>query len=322
MQVIDLDPTEDDDYAQPPVHEPSPPKDQTLDLRQQIEALGYQIESGQDKYSALQILRALVLQLKPMADLPTFDFGTFKLIVKQVCRGVLSEDNDKIADALNFFNTIKETCGNQIQEYSKLYLLALSEVMIELQIDTEIGKLEVVNKFFRCMTDFTYTLKKQEICTLLFAQFEGFLVNDFSLLHNFKILFEWVQNKILGSTYHLEDIKSLIPITIKCLEKSKGDDELNVKEDCEAFITSLFTNFGADKAKQFIEMCLMTRMPLYSIFYNWYYSADLTSKAVQQRPQTAAVKKEPEIATPKIENSRIEDDFPMSQHHQSPKPIE
>lgn len=56
----------------------------------------------------------------------------------------------------------------------------MAEMIADWNLDKEVGWVDVLNKFHRTMNEYTKEFRKQEICVLIYAQYEPILSDDWT----------------------------------------------------------------------------------------------------------------------------------------------
>jgi len=157
-----------------------------------------------------------------------------------------------------------ESAKGSMPVYTKALIQSLSEVMVQLNLDTEIGQEPIRSKFDRVLSFFTSETRKVEIGSIVAATYEPIIQNEWKLVRQFGLIFDWLATHVLGNAFILEEIKPLVPLLIKCLDQVS---ENSIYVFVEEFINSLFEKFGGKKTKDFIENSLINSSWLYSIFF-------------------------------------------------------
>jgi hypothetical protein len=155
--------------------------------------MAIEIELGPDRMQSLKRLTTLITELNQVAESkPCISEDNFIKLVKVVSTWILGSSTDKIANCLNAYMALKGSSGSKVNLYSKLILRSLAEVIIGLNIDLELGKIDILNKFHRVMTQYTHEMRKSEICEVLHSQFEDIIEGDADRMREFSVCFTWL----------------------------------------------------------------------------------------------------------------------------------
>jgi len=73
--------------------------------------------------------------------------------------------------------------------------------MMNINLDTEVGMINVLTKFHKVLTYYTEDLKKHEICAYIAAIYDPIIQNEWKLSRSLTIILQWLTTKILGQAF-------------------------------------------------------------------------------------------------------------------------